>query len=189
MISKDHQIVLGSASPRRKQLLEAMDIEFTVRVAEIEEILPPGIALSDAAEYLAVLKSEHIERSAKELLITADSVVVKGEELLGKPSNAEEAKTYLENISAQWHTVYTGVCLRQGQRIERFTDLTEVKMGKISAEEIDYYVESGMAYDKAGGYGIQDWIGWVKVESIRGSYANVMGLPTHRVYDALKDWH
>lgn len=188
MIAKELQLVLGSASPRRKQLLEAMKLEFTVRAADLDEILPPGIALAQAAEYLAVLKSEHIHRSEHELLITADSIVMKGGHLLGKPGSKEEAQSHLKIISDAWHTVYTGVCLRQGDRIERFTDQTEVKIGKISDLEIDCYIESGQAYDKAGAYGIQDWIGWVKVESIKGSYANVMGLPTHRVYEALKNW-
>lgn len=188
MIPKELQLVLGSASPRRKQLLEYMNLEFIVRVADIEEKLPKKIALEESAEYLAVLKSEHIERSENDLLITADSVVVKDNELLGKPANAEEAVAYLEKISGQWHTVYTGVCIRQGDRLRRFTDQTDVKMNEITPREMDYYVKSGQAFDKAGAYGIQDWIGWVKVEAIRGSYANVMGLPTHRVYEVLKNW-
>lgn len=181
-------LVLGSQSPRRKQLLESLDLTFQIRISNAEEIIPKDLELEKAAEYLAKLKSDCIEIKENELLITADSVVILEGKILEKPKDNEEAAEFLKMLSGKTHKVITGVCLRSRFREKQFSETTLVKLSGINDEEIKYYTSHYNALDKAGAYGIQDWIGWVKVEHIDGSYANVMGLPTHRLYEELQYW-
>lgn len=181
-------LVLGSQSPRRKQLLESLDLTFQIRISNAEEIIPKDLELEKAAEYLAKLKSDCIEIKENELLITADSVVILEGKILEKPKDNEEAAEFLKMLSGKTHKVITGVYLRSQFREKQFSETTLVKLSGINDEEIKYYTRHYNALDKAGAYGIQDWIGWVKVEHIDGSYANVMGLPTHRLYEELQYW-
>jgi septum formation protein len=181
-------LVLGSQSPRRKQLLESLDLTFQIRISNAEEIIPKDLELEKAAEYLAKLKSDCIEIKENELLITADSVVILEGKILEKPKDNEEAAEFLKMLSGKTHKVITGVYLRSQFREKQFSETTLVKLSGINDEEIKYYTSHYNALDKAGAYGIQDWIGWVKVEHIDGSYANVMGLPTQRLYEELQYW-
>lgn len=181
-------LVLGSQSPRRKQLLESLDLTFQIRISNAEEIIPKDLELEKAAEYLAKLKSDCIEIKENELLITADSVVILEGKILEKPKDNEEAAEFLKMLSGKTHKVITGVYLRSQFREKQFSETTLVKLSEINDEEIKYYTSHYNALDKAGAYGIQDWIGWVKVEHIDGSYANVMGLPTQRLYEELQYW-
>ncbi len=188
MLEFKKKLILGSQSPRRKELMQRMDIDFEVRIADVEEIIPEDLPLHEAPEYLAKLKADAIALADDELLITADSVVILDGEILGKPRNNEEAASFLARISGRNHDVITGVCISDKHRSISFSDKTVVSIAKINEHEIEYYVEKYNALDKAGAYGIQDWIGWVKVERIKGSYANVMGLPTHKMYEELMKW-
>lgn len=182
-------IVLGSQSPRRKELLGSMDLSFDVLVREIEEIVPVHIAPKDAAEYIALEKLDAFKEDQfyEQLVITADTVVVDGEgHVLGKPKDVSEAKAVLSGLSASEHHVYTGVAIAYRGQVKSFTSTTMVRFRALDAVEIDYYLEKYKPYDKAGSYGIQEWIGRVGVDSIEGSFENVVGLPTSRLYEELK---
>ncbi len=183
-----YKILLGSNSPRRKELLKKMDVKFkTVRLKADEsypEILPAG----EIPEYLALKKSlvyEDLKKS--ELLITADTIVSLKGMILGKPKNKTQAKEMLKLLSGRKHLVITGVCLRTKKDILTFSDVSEVYFKKLSDKEIKYYVETYKPFDKAGGYGIQEWIGLVGIEKIKGSFYNIMGLPTEKLAEYLKE--
>lgn len=184
----NYQILLASKSPRRRELLEELRIPFrTVTICGIEERYPAELPPEEVAEYLARLKASAYRKIIKEdeLIITADTVVLCGSEILGKPKNSSEAIDMLRKLSGRSHRVLTGVTVMTSQRMESFTSSTEVKFVELSDEEIVYYVERFQPLDKAGSYGIQEWIGCVAVESISGSYFNVMGLPVHALYKLL----
>lgn len=182
------QIVLGSQSPRRCELLKSLDLDFQVVVKSIDETLPIGIQPKDAAVYIALKKLEPFRTSEfqDKLVITADTVVVDlNERVLGKPMSSTEAVEILQDLNANRHFVYTGVAILFNEEIYSFTGETEVIFDKLSTDEIVYYVEKYKPYDKAGSYGIQEWIGRIGVKGINGSYENVMGLPTNRLYKEL----
>ncbi len=179
------KVVLGSGSPRRAQLLKEMGFQFEVRPSDIDEIIPTEITPMESAEFLARLKNESVEISKTEILITADTVVIHNNEILGKPLNTTEAKSMLSKLSNQLHLVISGVCIRDAKQTLSFSNTTEVKFKELSSEEIDFYAEEFMPLDKAGAYGIQEWIGLVAVECIKGSYFNVVGLPCDQVYHHL----
>jgi len=185
---KDYEIILGSASPRRKELLSEMSISFQVEVRSGEEIFPETLDIDEVAGYLSREKSKLFEITGigqNQLVITADTIVVVEDKILGKPANTEEAKNILRLLSGKVHRVITGVTLLTRKKSHTFSVSTDVFFKQLSEEEIGYYVTHYQPMDKAGAYGIQEWIGHVAIEGINGSYFNVMGLPTHRLWEEL----
>ncbi len=190
MIQIPYSIILASNSPRRQELLAGLDIDFNVFVKkDIDESHPEGMANEKVAEYLALKKANVYRQDLKDdvLVITADTIVINGTDVLGKPKDKEEAIAMINTLSGNTHIVITGVAITSNQKQYSFSALTEVTFAPLTAEEIEYYVEKYKPYDKAGSYGIQEWIGYIGIESISGSYFNVMGLPTRRLYDTLKN--
>lgn len=184
-----YDIILASQSPRRQQLLEGLGLKFRVVTFPFEEIIPDNLPPHQAAEFLAMQKADACpgeELRNNSLLITADTIVVKNGIILGKPSGREEALAMLRSLSNCTHEVITGVCLRTGSRSSCFHSLSRVSFKAIPEEELVYYVDRYHPFDKAGAYGIQEWIGYTAVERIEGSYYNVMGLPTFRLWEELR---
>ncbi|MDR0186613.1 septum formation protein Maf [Prevotella brunnea] len=188
MSYKDYHIVLASNSPRRKELLRGLDIDFEVKVLpDISENYPMSLSALDVALYISNEKADAYEKliMGNELIITADTVVVVGKDVLGKPKSATDAKRMLQEISGRTHQVVTGVCLSTTNFRRSFKVVTNVTFKKLKESEIDYYINNYKPYDKAGAYGIQEWIGYVGVTSLEGSYFNVMGLPIQRIWEEL----
>lgn len=188
MSKTDYHIILASNSPRRKELLSGIDIEYEVRtLPDIDESYPDTLPLDEVAEFLAQKKASAYTDTLSEntLLITADTVVILGNEILGKPADKTDAKRMLKKLSDNTHKVVTGVCMTRKNRKISFSDTAFVTFGKLTDEEIEYYVEKYNPSDKAGAYGVQEWIGYVAVKRIEGSYFNVMGLPIYKVYKEL----
>ena len=184
-----HKIILASNSPRRKELLAGLDVQFEVRVLKgIDESYPATLPTAEIAEYIAQKKAAAYRETiaADELVITADTIVVLGDEVLGKPKDAADARRMLRELSGQTHQVITGVVLTTKERQEHFSVVSNVTFKELTDDEIDYYVETYKPMDKAGAYGIQEWIGYVGVTRLEGSYFNVMGLPVQRIYEALR---
>lgn len=182
-------IILASQSPRRKELLELLDLNFTVEVKSVKEVFPEHIEMTLVAEYLAKLKAAAFTNIQNdELVITADTVVVLGEDILGKPQNKAEAIKMLQSLSNRSHEVITGVCLKSSNKIHSFSSSTKVFFKELSAKEIHYYIEKYKPYDKAGSYGIQEWIGAIGITKIEGSYYNVVGLPINELNEQLKNF-
>lgn len=183
------RIVLASLSPRRRELLEGLDIPFELRVMEgIDESYPKGLSMTEIPEYISRRKAEAYSLAEDELLITADTIVYLDGVVLGKPADVAEAKRMLADLSGRTHHVVTGVTLRSLRRSHTFSSVTEVTFDTLSPEQIDYYVERYRPLDKAGAYGIQEWIGYTAVTQIRGSYFNVMGLPVQRLSVELRNF-
>ncbi|MBW7935976.1 MAG: Maf family nucleotide pyrophosphatase [Flavobacteriales bacterium] len=184
-----YQIILGSRSPRRHQLLSGLDIPFQVMIKETDEDYPPNLSPKDVAEYLCQKKAAAFVPELSEhpdlLIITADTLVSIDKQILNKPLNEADALRMLKLLSGRKHTVYTGVCLRNSQKTFCFSVSTDVYFRVIKASEMAYYIEHYKPYDKAGSYGAQDWIGLSVIEKIDGCYYNVMGLPTQALYLAL----
>lgn len=184
MATSDITIVLASRSPRRRQLVA--DLGFKVRYVDIDvdEVVPEGTAVGDIPLHLARLKAEGYKEPLAdgELLVTADTIVVHGDTVLGKPHSKEDAVRILKLLSGDKHQVYTGVCVMNNSRCESFVERTDVYFRQLSDETIQYYVNQGTCLDKAGAYGIQEWIGKVGVERIDGCYYNVVGLPVARLF-------
>lgn len=192
MLLKDRlngrRLILGSASPRRKELLAGLGLDFTVEATpNAPETYSPGTAPDDVPAVLAVSKSEGFHRGLEkdEILITADTVVICGDKILGKPSGPEEASGMLHLLSGRTHKVVTGVCIRDTEHRHVFSCTSEVDFKPLTDEEINYYIENFRPFDKAGSYGIQEWIGYTGIKAIRGSYFNIVGLPVQRLYTAL----
>ena len=184
-----YRIVLASNSPRRRELLGGLGIPFEVKVLpNISESYPDTLPADEIAEYIAREKGDvYKSRIDKDILvITADTVVICDDEVLGKPTDAADARRMLHLLSGRTHHVVTGVCLTTAFRQRSFSVRTEVTFKQLSDEEISYYVENYKPFDKAGAYGIQEWIGYIGVTGINGSYFNVMGLPVQRIYEELK---
>ena len=184
-----YKIILASNSPRRKELLAGIDIPFEVRVIDgIDESYPDTLPTKDIAEYISKKKSAAYRQTmaGDELVITADTIVVLGSQVMGKPKDADEACSMLRQLSGQTHQVITGVTLTTTERQISFSVETDVTFKVLSDEEIEYYVSHYRPFDKAGAYGIQEWIGHIGVTGMSGSYFNVMGLPVQRIYEALK---
>lgn len=183
------KILLGSGSPRRKELLLSLGYEFNTVSIDCEEIYPENLPIPDVAAYLSTLKSEAYRSLMKdEILITADTVVAIHNEILGKPKDKLDAKEMLRKLSGQTHEVYTSFTLKTLEKTTSKTDFASVRLAEISEEEIDFYVKNYAPFDKAGSYGIQEWLGMAKIQQITGSYYTIMGLPTHLLYTALKDF-
>lgn len=183
------QLVLASNSPRRRELLASLGVPFQVRVIPgIDESWPPHLRGAEIAAHIAAAKAEAYRASLlpEEVVITADTIVCLDGQVFGKPSGRDEACAMLQALSGRTHEVITGVTLLTPELRRTFTVSTEVTFATLSADEIDYYVDRFAPYDKAGAYGIQEWIGYVAVTGIRGSYFNVMGLPVQRLYQELR---
>lgn len=188
---KGYRIILASGSPRRKELLKSLGVTFTTYTdIDLDEDFPAELKGEDIPGYLARKKSDAFKQPLLEndILITADTIVYQEDEVLLKPTDRDDAISILKRISDNRHAVYTGVCLRTRDHVNTFVASTEVKFGELSDEEIEYYVDHYKPYDKAGAYGIQEWIGFVGVEEIHGSYFNVMGLPIHLLYRELEEF-
>ena len=185
-----YRLVLASKSPRRQQLLRDLGVDFTVRTADIPEDYPADLPKTEVARYLAEKKAlaHQPNLAPDEVILTSDTTVVLDNRLLEKAADAEEAKTMLQALSGRTHQVITGVCLAGPTRLESFDDTTEVTFRTLTEAEMDYYIATYAPFDKAGAYGIQEWIGMIGVEHMSGSYFTVMGLPTHRVFQALQTW-
>lgn len=184
-----YEIVLASNSPRRKELLQRMGVNFKVRTLfGIDESYPDSLRGEDIVCYISRNKAKAYQSSMapNELLITADTIVYVDGEVMGKPKNAEQAKEMLHKLSGKTHQVITGVTIVTAKRTENFGVTSQVKFTNITDEEINFYVDNYLPFDKAGAYGIQEWIGIVAVEKIKGSYFNVVGLPVQRLYQKLK---
>ena len=182
------KIILASNSPRRKELLGGLDIDFEVRVVQgIDESYPDDLPTAEIAEFISRKKAAGYAIADDELLLTADTIVVLGNEVMGKPKDAEEACEMLTKLSGKTHQVITGCCLRTNQLQKSFSVVTDVTFKDLSLDEIHYYVEHYKPFDKAGAYGIQEWIGFIGVTALNGSYFNVMGLPVQRIYEAMKE--
>jgi len=183
------KIILASKSPRRKELLNLLDVEFTIEVRTVNEVFSDGLKTDEVAEYLARLKADAFKSiKPDELVITADTVVVLNDEILGKPKNALESQQMLKSLSGKSHQVITGVCLKTNERLISFSSSTKVYFKKLTITEIDYYIEKYQPFDKAGSYGIQEWIGAIGITKIEGSYFNVVGLPIYQLNEALKQF-
>lgn len=187
---KDYKIILASGSPRRQQFFNDLGMDFEIRLREIEEIYPNHLKADEITDYLAELKAKAFEGllAENEILVTSDTIVWHKNEALGKPKDAQDALEMLKKLSNSTHEVITSVSFKTFDDVTTFHDYTEVTFAALSDEMIRYYVENCKPFDKAGSYGIQDWIGLVGVKSIKGSYTNVMGLPTHLVFNYFKNF-
>jgi septum formation protein len=183
----NHKIILASKSPRRQELLRLMDLEFRIVLREVDESYPTDLDSEKVAVYIAEKKAKAFdEEITDEIVLTADTIVCIDNKILGKPENAEHAVEMLQLLSGRMHRVITGVCLFYKQQYHSFSDVSEVYFGELSDEEINSYVEKYKPFDKAGSYGIQERIGLIGIERINGSYTNVVGLPTEKLYQELK---
>jgi septum formation protein len=182
-----YSILLGSQSPRRKELFSGLNLPFSVEVREVDEQFPDEMKATDVPEYLAKLKTEPFRHDFRSngLLITADTIVLIDGKILGKPMDYEHAFEMLNQLSGKKHVVITGVCITSAGRQVTFSDHTDVYFKTLTDAEIDYYLTHYQPYDKAGSYGVQEWIGYIAIEKIEGSYFNVMGLPIQRLYEEL----
>ena len=182
--------VLGSGSPRRKELLAGIGVVFDVRTKETPEVYPPDMAVELVPEFLASLKAAALlpDLSENEALICADTVVILNGEILGKPEDESDAEQMLQRLSGNMHTVITGVFIGNRQRQLTFSERTDVTFGKLTTEEIQSYIRNYRPLDKAGSYGVQEWFGYVAVDKLDGTYTNVMGLPTNMVYRKIQEF-
>ena len=183
-----YRVILASGSPRRHELLAGLDFPFEIdTLSNVDESYDPAMASDQVPVFLARQKSVGFHRELKdnEILITADTIVVINGEILGKPKDYNDAFSMLRTLSGNTHTVFTGVCIRSRQKESSFTASTRVTFKELSDEEITYYLNNYKPYDKAGSYGVQEWIGYIAITSIDGSYYNVMGLPIQRLYTEL----
>ena len=186
-----YNIILASASPRRRELLSGLGVNFeTLSLPGIDESFPDSLPANEVAEYISVKKAEAYKQQMQtnQLIITADTVVVSENRILGKPHSRENAVEMLRFLSGKTHHVITGVTILTTDKQKTFSVSTDVTFADITDEEINYYIDRYQPMDKAGAYGIQEWIGFIAVESISGSYFNVMGLPIQRLYQELKRW-
>ena len=188
---KKYHIILASKSPRRQELLRGMGVDFEILTKETPENYSSDLPLDEVPKYLSLQKSlafNDDELPADYLLITSDTVVICEGEILGKPKDREDATRMLELLSGKTHHVVTGVTVRSTEKTESFAVRSDVTFAQLDAEEIDYYIEHCKPFDKAGAYGIQEWIGYVGISGLEGSFYNVMGLPTRKLYQCLKSF-
>jgi septum formation protein len=186
---KNYNIILASGSPRRQDFFKLLDLDFTIEVREVEEVYPAKTLKTSAiTDYLAQLKASAFEDlSEKDILITSDTIVWKDDRAMGKPVDKEDAQAMLLDLSGEMHEVFTSVCFTSKNFQKTINDSTKVWFKKLSEEEINYYITNYQPYDKAGSYGIQDWLGYIGIERIEGCFFNVMGLPTRLVYKTLME--
>jgi septum formation protein len=190
MIQSNKKIILGSKSPRRQELLAGIGIEFTIKTKDTDESYPADLNPLDVPIYIAKNKANALieDLTEDEIIICADTVVIVDNLILGKPNDEKEAIEMLQRLSGKTHSVTTGVVIASNLKTNTFSSTTEVTFKDLSAEEIKYYVSNYKPFDKAGSYGIQEWIGFIGVTSIKGSYFNVVGLPIHEVYQHLTNF-
>jgi septum formation protein len=183
-------IILASGSPRRQQFFKEMDLHYTIRLKEIEEIYPEHLQAEEITNFLAELKANAFENELKEndVLVTSDTIVWLNGKALGKPKDYEDAFEMLQQLANQTHEVITSVCLKSIDKTEVFHCVTKVTFANLSDEAIKYYLDNYQPFDKAGSYGIQDWIGLVGISKIEGSYTNVVGLPTEMLFQKLMNY-
>lgn len=185
----DYQIILASNSPRRKQFLKDLGLTFTVKPANVNEEYPSQLQGKDIALYIAQQKaSVFTNLKTNEMVITCDTIVWIDNEALGKPENKEEAIQMLQQLSGKTHEVISAVCIKSNQKEQLFYDVTEVRFNNLNLLDIEYYVDTFKPFDKAGSYGIQEWIGLIGIEKINGSYTNVVGMPMEKLYNELIKW-
>ena len=187
----DYKVLLASNSPRREELLRGIDIEFEIKVLpDIDESYPDDMPVEEVAEFVAKKKANsYIENlKEKDLLITADTMVILDGVIFGKPASREEAIEMLCALSGNTHKVISGVCLASTEKQVSFSVTSEVEFSELTIEEIVYYIDRYSPYDKAGSYGIQEWIGFIGVKHLKGSYFNIMGLPIQRLYNEMKNF-
>ncbi len=184
-----YTLILASGSPRRQQFFKDLDLDFEIRLKEIEEVYPSELKAHEITNYLAALKASAFEGELKpnEILITSDTIVWHNDKALGKPKDEQDAFEILKSLSNATHEVITSVCFKTKEKVEVLHEITKVTFNELSEESIWYYLENYKPYDKAGAYGIQEWIGFTGVSKIEGSYANVMGMPTDKVYEYLNN--
>ncbi|MFT5964760.1 MAG: septum formation protein [Flavobacterium sp.] len=184
---KQYKLILASGSPRRQQFFKDLELDFEIRLKEIEEIYPAELKAAEITNYLAELKGSAFEGELKEneILITSDTIVWHNQKALGKPKDKQDAFEILKSLSNTTHEVITSVCFKTNLKTDLLHEITKVTFNELSDETILYYIDNFNPYDKAGAYGIQEWIGFIAVSKIEGSYANVMGLPVDKVYDHL----
>lgn len=182
-----YTLILASGSPRRQQFFKDLDLDFEIRLKDVEEIYPPELKGVEITDYLAELKASAFDGqlNPNEILITSDTIVWQNDKALGKPKDKEDAFTILKSLSDTTHDVITSVCFTTNEKSTVINEITKVTFTKLSDEAILYYIDNYTPYDKAGAYGIQEWFGFMGVSKVEGSYTNVMGLPTHRVYEYL----
>lgn len=191
MVARDYHIILASNSPRRKELLAGIDVNFDVRVIrDIDESYPASLPTKDIAEYISRKKATvyRQQMASDELIITADTIVVLDSEVMGKPHDEADASRMLHELNGRTHQVITGVTLTTIDRQRSFSVETDVTFKSLTDEEINYYIQHYKPFDKAGAYGIQEWIGHIGVTALKGSYFNVMGLPVQRIYEDLRQF-
>ncbi|WP_136668329.1 Maf-like protein [Flavobacterium sp. H122] len=181
---KEHKIILASGSPRRQQFFRDFDVDFEIRIKEIEEVYPESLQFLEITDYLAKLKASAFDGELKEneILVTSDTLVWHQNKALGKPIDYSDAFNMLKSLSDATHEVITSVCFKTSKKEEIINEITKVTFSDLSDEAIHYYLENHKPFDKAGSYGIQDWIGLTGISKIDGSYTNVVGLPTEKVY-------
>jgi septum formation protein len=185
---KNHNIILASGSPRRQAFFKELNLDFTIQVKTVDETYPSNLKRSEITDYLSQLKaSVFVDLDENDILITSDTIVWKDEKALGKPKDFGEAKKMLQNLSGQMHEVITSVCFTSKEFQKTVNDVTKVWFKNLSEEEIDFYIKNYKPFDKAGSYGIQEWIGYIGIAKIEGCYFNVMGLPTRLVYKTLTE--
>ena len=183
---KEHHVILASGSPRRQQFFKDLDIDFSIQLKTIEERYPKELKAAEITDFLADLKSKAFTNlQQKDLLITSDTIVWLEGTALGKPKDAKEAFDMLKRLSGKKHEVITSVSIKSTSFQKIINDSTTVNFKELTDEEIHYYINNYKPYDKAGAYGIQEWIGFIGIESIEGSYFNVVGLPVHKLYEEL----
>ncbi|HEU4497615.1 MAG TPA: Maf-like protein [Flavobacterium sp.] len=182
---KEYNIILASGSPRRQQFFRDMQLDFEIRLKEIDEVYPENLRASEITDYLAILKADAFkdELQPNDILVTSDTIVWHEGKALGKPKDYEDAFQMLQSLSDASHEVFTSVCFTNNGKTELASDATKVTFSHLSDEAIRYYLENFKPYDKAGAYGIQDWIGIVGISRLEGSYSNVVGLPVQKVYE------
>jgi septum formation protein len=185
----NYTLILASGSPRRQQFFKDLDLDFEIRLKEIEEVYPPELQAEAITNYLAELKASAFEGELKEneILITSDTIVWHNNKALGKPKNEEDAFAILQSLSNATHEVITSVCFKTKAKTDTIFEVTKVTFNALSDQAIHYYLDHYKPYDKAGAYGIQEWIGFVCVAKIEGSYTNVMGMPTDKVFNYLNN--
>jgi septum formation protein len=187
MLTKISPIILASKSPRRQELLQLMGLDFKVVLREVDETYPEGLTPAEIAVHIAEKKAKAFDEVIHdEIVITADTIVCLDGKILGKPENEEHAFEILSDLSGKRHEVITAVCLLKNHQLTSFYEVSEVFFKTISEEQIRYYISTYAPMDKAGAYGIQEWIGLVAVEKINGAYSNIVGLPTQRLYEELQ---
>lgn len=182
------KLLLASQSPRRKELLSNLGFDFEVVKIDCEEIVPEHIKVGEAAAYLSVLKADSFRKlEENEVLLTADTVVAIDNQFLGKPQDEDDAMKMLQLLSGKTHQVYTGITIKNSDKTITETDVADVEFEELTTDEIKYYIQNYKPFDKAGSYGIQEWLGMTKIKKMTGSFYTIMGLPTHLVYKILKE--